>query len=192
MKIGVDIDDTMAQTTNYLMPLAIKFDKDVLHKNGIVDSTKDLPRCFDWNNDELCLFFRTVFENEVLNIPPMDEVKKVIKKLREDGNHIIIISSRNNIQLSNPYDITQKWLSINGIEIDKLIVNAKYKGPVVEEEKIDLLIDDSIGQCTFIADNNKIPVVLYAKKTNQIEYQGITRLENWDQIYNYIFELKNK
>ena len=40
MKIGVDIDDTLAQTTNYLMPLAIKFDKDILHKNGIVDSKK--------------------------------------------------------------------------------------------------------------------------------------------------------
>jgi len=192
MKIGVDIDDTLAQTTNYLMPLAIKFDKDILHKNGIVDSIKDLPRCFDWNNDELRLFFRTVFENEVLNIPPMDEVKKVIKKLKEDGNHIIIINLRNNIQLSNPYDITQKWLSINEIEFDKLIVNSKYKGPVVEEEKIDLLIDDSVGQCTFIADNNKIPVVLYAKNTNQIKYQGITRLDNWEQIFNYILNLKNK
>lgn len=192
MKIGIDIDDTLAQTTNYLMPLAIRFDKDVLHKNGIIDSTKDLPRCFDWNNDELCLFFETVFENEVLNIPPMDKAKKVIKKLREDGNHIVIISSRNTIQLSNPYDITQKWLSINEIEFDKLVVNAKYKGPVVEEEKVDLLIDDSVGQCTFIADNNKIPVILYAKNTNQIGYQGITRLDNWEQIYNYILNLKNK
>ena len=192
MKIGIDIDDTLAQTTNYLMPLAIKFDKNVLHKNGIVDCTKDLPRCFDWNSEELCLFFTMVFEKEVLNIPPMDKAKKVIKKLREDGNRIIIISSRNNIQLSNPYDITKKWLSINDIEFDKLIVNAKYKGSVVEEEKIDLLIDDSVGQCTFIADNNKIPVVLYAKNTNQIKHQGITRLDNWEQIFNYILNLKNK
>ncbi|MBQ9834518.1 MAG: hypothetical protein IJO33_04935 [Bacilli bacterium] len=52
MNIGIDIDDTLAQTTNYLMPLAIKFDKNVLHKNGIVDCTKDLPRCFDWNSEE--------------------------------------------------------------------------------------------------------------------------------------------
>ena len=96
------------------------------------------------------------------------------------------------MQLSNPYDITQNWLSINGIEFDKLIVNAKYKGPFVEEEKIDLLIDDSVGQCTFIADNNKIPVILYAKNTNQIKHQRITRLDNWEQIYNYILNLKNK
>lgn len=192
MKIGIDIDDTLAQTTKFLMPQAIKFDKDVLHKNGIVDSTKDLPRCFDWNNDELYLFFKTIFENEVLNIPPIDNAKNIIKRLRDEGNNIVIISSRNNIQLSNPYEITYKWLSINEIDFDKLIVNAKYKGPIVEEEQIDLFIDDSIGQCTFIADNNKIPVVLYAKKTNQIEYPGIIRLENWEQIYNYILELKNK
>ena len=52
-------------------------------------------------------------------------MKKVIKKLKEDGNHIIIISSRNNIQLSNPYDITQKWLSINGIEFGEVVTQLK-------------------------------------------------------------------
>ena len=190
MKIGIDIDDTLAQTSNYLMPFAIKFDKDVLHKNGVVDSTKDLPRCFDWTNDELSLFFKTVFEKEVLNIPPMEDARNIISKLKDEGHSIVIISSRNNNQLSLPYELTKKWLNVHGIEVDKLIVNAKYKGPIVEQENIDLLIDDSIGQCTFVADNNKISVILFAKMTNKIDYSGIVRLENWDQIYKYIANLK--
>ena len=129
MKIGIDIDDTLAQTSNYLMSFAIKFDKDVLHKNGIIDNTKDLPRCFDWTNDELSLFFKTVFEKEVLNIPPMDDARNIINKLKDEGHSIVIISSRNNSQLSLPFELTQKWLNVNGIEVDKLIVNVGSELP---------------------------------------------------------------
>ena len=65
----------------------------------------------------------------------------------------------------------------------------RYKGPVVEENKIDLFIDDSIGQCTFIADNNKIPVIMFGKSSNNIEYKGLVRLNSWLEIYNYIKNL---
>ena len=140
MKVGIDIDDTLAQTTNYLIPFAIDFNKNVLNKNNEPDLTKDLLKCFGWNKEETLSFIHTIFEKHALNIPPIDNAKSILKKLREEGNNIIIITARNDSQLSDPYGLTEKWLEINGIEYDKLIVNAKYKGPVVEEEQIDLII----------------------------------------------------
>lgn len=189
MRIGIDIDDTLAQTTNYLMPFALKYDKEVLNKNGIVNPELDLPRCFDWTKEELSYFLRNIFEKEILNIPVMENAKQEIIKLRNAGNDIIIISSRNKFQLSKPYLLTKKWLEINDIVVDKLIVEAKYKGPIIEEEGIDLLIDDSVGQCEFVADNNKIPVILFPKETNNVEHNGVIRLNGWDEINDCVATL---
>ena len=43
MRIAIDIDDTIANTTNYLMPITLKYDELELSGKGIVDSTKDMP-----------------------------------------------------------------------------------------------------------------------------------------------------
>lgn len=122
---------------------ALKFDKEVLHKNGIIDPTKDMSKCFDWNKEDIALFFKTVFSKEVLNIPPMKNASEVIKKLRADGHYVVMVTSRNKAQMNNPYEITREWLRINDIVVDKIIVGAKYKGPIIEEQKIDLFIDES-------------------------------------------------
>ena len=113
MTIAIDIDDTIAQTTNHLMPLALKFNSEVLHKENDIDETVDFPRCFNWTSEELGLFLKNVFEKEVLNIPIFNKANEYINLLRQDGHKIIIVSSRNEHQLSNPYDISKQWLNNN-------------------------------------------------------------------------------
>ena len=191
MRIAIDIDDTIANTTNYLMPITLKYDELELSGKGIVDSTKDMPRCFDWTDDELKRFFKEIFSKQVSYFPVMDNAREILKKLKNEGHEIVIVSSRNEKQMVEPYETTKKWLDDNGILYDELLTNIRYKGSVVEEKKIDLFIDDSIGQCTFIADNNQIPVILFGKETNNIEYNGVKRIDNWLEIYNYIKKLQN-
>ena len=65
MRIAIDIDDTIANTTNYLMPITLKYDELELSGKGIVDSTKDMPRCFAWTDDELKRFFNDIFSKQV-------------------------------------------------------------------------------------------------------------------------------
>ena len=189
MRIAIDLDDTIANTTNYLMPITLKYDELELSGKGIVDSTKDMPRCFAWTDDELKRFFNDIFSKQVSYFPVMDNAKEILEKLKDDGNEIFIVSSRNEKMMKEPYETTKKWLDGNDISYDELLTNIRYKGPVVEEKKIDLFIDDSIGQCTFIADNNKIPVIMFGKSSNNIEYNGIVRLNSWLEIYNYIKNL---
>ena len=186
MKIGIDIDDTIADTTNYLIPKAIEYDKKILKRNGLFNHNEDFPKCFGWNNEELKQFLDDVFDKEVMNLPIKTNVCDILKKLKNEGNEIIIISSRNSFQMTDPYETTLKWLNMNNIAFDKLIVDAKYKGPIIDKEKINIFIDDSVGQCTFIVDNYTIKVIMIAKASNNIKYPNIVRLQNWDEIYNYI------
>ncbi len=189
MTIGVDIDDTLAKTTEYLLDKALKYDKEIVHGKGLVYPEKEIPRCFDWNQEEIEGFFQQVLNPNVLEIPPMDEAKEVISKLRTEGHKIIIISARNTLQLEDPQGSTEQWLKNHEITVDKVITGARYKSPVLEDEKADMLIDDSVGQCTFVADNNKIPVILFANRTNNIQHAGVVRLTCWKEIYEYVHNM---
>lgn len=189
MRIAIDIDDTIANTTNYLMPITLRYDQLELSGKGIVDSTKDMPRCFDWADEELKKFFKEIFSKQASYLPLMKGVKNVLKRLKCDGHEIFIISSRNTKQMKEPFETTKKWLTDNDIVYDELLINVKYKGPIIKEKKIDLFIDDSVGQCTYVADNNKIPVIMFGKPSNNIEYNGIVRLNSWDKIYDYICKM---
>ena len=173
MKIAIDIDDTIAETTNYLMPLALKFNKEVLNKDNNIDNFFTFPKCFKWTEEELKKFCNEVFEKEVMNIPIIEDSNKYINLLK-DSNEIIIASSRNETQLSKPYEFTKNWLEKNNFKFNKLYVGIKYKDEIIKKENIDVFIDNSIGQCTYIKDHNNINVILFDKK------------KTWKEVYEYI------
>ena len=51
-RIAIDIDDTVSNTTEYLLKYAIDFDKEHVNGEGVVDPTKNLPRCFNWTDQD--------------------------------------------------------------------------------------------------------------------------------------------
>ena len=186
MNIGIDIDDTLSKTTEYLYDKAIDFTKNVLKREPVINKEEKFPRCLGWSNEEVVKFFNGVFDKEVLNIPPFEEAKKYLQKLKEDGHKIFIITARDSIHLTNPYEKCLKWLEKNDIPFDKLIVGSKYKSEVCQKERISIMIDDSFNQCSYIADHLKIKVLMMATFNNNIVYKGITRVNNWSEIYHLI------
>ena len=49
-KIAIDIDDTICNTSEFFGELAIKFEREVLHKNNIINFDKVVPEYLDKNN----------------------------------------------------------------------------------------------------------------------------------------------
>ena len=186
-KIAIDIDDTVADSTNFLMNYAIEFDKKYFNGEGVVDASKDITRCFNWSSDDTKLFFDTIFDKYVDNIIPIKNSVEVINDLKSAGYEIIFVSSRNESQMRNPYERSLNWLIKNNFQFDKLIVKARYKGPILAEERANFFIDDSIGQTSFVADNYDINVILFSKKN--IQHDNINVIYDWNEISNYI---KNK
>ena len=183
-RIAIDIDDTVSNTTEYLLKYAIDFDKEHVNGEGVVDSTKNLPRCFNWTDQDEELFVEIAYDKYVDDFSPIPGAVDVINKLKKDGNEIVFVTSRNSIHMRKPYERSFDWLSKHGIMFDKLIDSVKHKGPVLEEEKIDIFIDDSIGQTTFVADNYDIDVILFNR--TKIVHKGIKVVDSWNDIYEYI------
>ena len=85
------------------------------------------------------------------------------------------------------YIYSKNWLAKNKIYYDKLIVNAREKSTVCKRENIDLYIDDQLENCLNILNAGIQTIMITDKK---YDYDNITMLKNWDDIYNFISELE--
>ena len=157
MKIGIDLDDTICRTS------------EMAHEKMDEYSTKTNRDVLEIMSNEL---IREQFFDEYLPIIYKEvvikhDVKDVIRRLRNKGNKIFIITGRKKSQIPDIMEITDKWLEDNGIEYDALFTSAygDTKADVCKREHIDLMVDDnpynyktivgSGGKCLLFDDRDK-------------------------------------
>ena len=182
MRIGIDIDDTITNTWEYLMPIFSK------KFNISMEKIKDLPPYYGAIKDLISVedFIKLMREYEyiVKEVPLKENVREVITKLKEQGHTIIFITARSNNSYRDPYLISKEYLDKNLIPYDKIIVNAREKGIVCKEEKIDLFIDDNLKNCIDVS-NQGIEVLMFDACYNLFDKE-FTHMNNWKQVYEYI------
>lgn len=187
MNIGVDIDNVLSNFNEVLLADYINHDKS-LRNRGIVNHDVYIRKMFDWTLEEETEYYKNNIERLANLLEPIKDCSKYIKKLRDNGNKIYIISGRNNGEYSDPYGMTIKWLKKHDIEYDKLILTNAYnhqeKANVCIEHNVDIMIDDSTRVCLKCSENNIKPI-LYNTDFNQSETR-FKRVHNWEEIYNDI------
>jgi len=190
MRIGIDIDDTLAETTHYVMPRLVELDKEKFGGKGIMFPNKKHMVAFDWSAEEIIGFRDSLADEDLLNIPPIEGVEKYTKLITDLGHSIIIITARSNDYFTDPYQLSYDWLIKNNVTFSKLLVGCTKKGEVCDLEKIDLFIDDSFGQASYVAENNKIPVLMPEDDYNKDkEALGVKKVYSWEEIYNIVLSM---
>ena len=193
MIIGIDIDDTLTDIRDEVGAAALKYaqslNKDIDESKVVWDKNNNgcsFKERYNLNKEELLYFFRNIQENITKKAKPREGVVEVIKKLREDGHKIYIITARDSEFHEDPFELSKVWLDKNNIEYDKLIVNARDKAKVCREQNVDAFIDDKLSNCLEISNENIITIRI----TNYIdEHQEIVNKKNWKEIYEYIKQL---
>lgn len=190
MRIGIDIDDTVANTQNILLEAALKYDREKMGNKGIVNHNVLLIEDrFEWSKEVKNKFLKEAVSKYFMTLEPKKNSVDIINKLVEDGHEIYFITYRTDELFVNAYEFSKEWLDKNNFYYDKLIVNRRDKGNVCVEEKIDLLIDDRIEHCQDAIDKG-INSFVFASKYNLDT--KIRRVNNWQEIYNIITgEMKN-
>jgi len=111
MKIGIDIDNVISNFNDELLKEYLKHDKE-LRNTGIINKDVFIRYgMFDWTEKEETEFYKNSIERIAIKLKPIHRATETIKKLKEDGNEIIIISGRNNGEYNNPYKLTEEWLA---------------------------------------------------------------------------------
>ena len=191
MRIGIDIsnfDDTLLK--EYL-----KHDKE-LRNTGIINKNPEYLRkgMFDWTEEEESSFYHANIEDFAIKLRPIEDSVYYIRKLKEDGHEIYIITGRNNGEYINPKELTTQWLDKYNIVYDKLIFTNAYdkhaKTEVCLENNIDLMIEDST-RISLDLINNGIKVYTMNTRYNQKE-QTLDRVSKWKEIYEKISKLNKK
>ena len=193
MNIGIDIDDTIANSTEEWIKYALEYEKkhpeiikEYNKKFEKLTTHKWLEEIFKWNEKDKINFFREYTEKAFKMLEIKQNADIVINRLYEQGDNIYIVPARHDMDDSTDViGITKEWLLKNNIKYTKIFFNENTKLDICKKEKIDIFIDDSYTICKELS-KNKIPVLLMKSKYNNIEDSKIPKVENWDEIYDRI------
>lgn len=184
MKIGIDIDDTMTNTFDYLMPYIAEFFKiDIKYLKDNDISYSNLPEGMKEREFE---FARKYYDRVIPNTPFKPKVAEYIKKIRDLGHEIIIITARDKNLYTDEYKTTIQELKNNNICYDKLICDFN-KAEICKRENIDLFIDDSVKNCSEVNELG-IEILLFNSRINMKNKNSFYRVNNWKEIYEKIKE----
>ena len=99
MNIGIDIDDTIANTNTSIDTFAKEYTEKVLKRNFIINNVYDVidpmwaKYLYGWSIEEDAKFWEDNYELTMENVTIKDEASRVINELYKD-NKIIIITAR--------------------------------------------------------------------------------------------------
>lgn len=182
MRIAVDIDDTLTESFEYFQPYVAEYfgaDIEELRRRNI--SYSNLPDA--WKKDEVG-FCKAYYDRIVADTPFKPDAAWGVKRLREQGHSILILTGRTTAFYTDPYQTTVEELERGGISYDTLLCTLD-KGRACAEEQIDLLIDDLPSNCDDAVAHG-ISAILFTSRANQDIPTDHVRASNWKEVLKLI------
>ena len=189
MNIAIDIDDTISETFETLLPYAVKYTTEELKKDPKIEITGEYKTHFyiveicKWNKIEAMKFWMKYYAQILREVNPKKFAPEVINNLRDRGHKIYLITARWSLKKDDTKLITEKWLKENNIGYDELIMGADEKLKILREKNIDIFIDDGYDNCASVAENSDIKVYMMDSKVNgKHKHEKIKRVYSWPEI----------
>lgn len=198
MTIGIDIDDTLTNTSELLLAYAQKYDYEYLKRDSSLSKEKvfsitngnSLEDGMLWTKQQSDSFKDEYHECVLENAPIKPFAKEIIDKLIQEGNTIFFITARNNKgdRISDSYSTSKKLLENNQIKYHKLITECSDKLSICKENNIDLFIDDKLETCLELKDNGITSLLMNTPLNNSLDEEDVIRVYSWIDIY---YKIKN-
>ena len=169
MRIGIDIDGVLNDFHQLKLDYGAKFCYEHQGKGlKMINPDGYEYETFNWDYETIEQF-RKEYHDSVTEEARLF-AGEVIKKLKEQGHEIYIITAR--IYTTEESDRgkqmrehVKKWLEENGIYYDKLVFTKEDKVEDCMQNKIDLMIEDKVRNIKNIS--KRIPVICYYASYNK-------------------------
>lgn len=193
MRIGIDIDGVLTDIEKWQLDYGSKYfyenySKSIFDYKGY--ETTDIFNVDSHLDDK---FWKEYFEDYSINIEPRRFANEVIKKLKDDGHEIYIITARgsflshssNVMSIEKNQKIVLEWFEKHNIHYDKIIFSPEDKLDICIENKIDLMIEDKVDNINKIS--TIIPAICFHANYNEnCVGKNIIRCYSWYDIYSKI------
>ena len=178
MRLGIDLDDTICRTTEIVRDRLEKYAKEKGIEPLEIMNDEDIKKDF----------FHKYIEDIYTNAEIKRNVEKSLKRLRNKGNEIFIITARGikyGISENKAKQITDNWLKKHQIEVDKIIVSAygEKKADICQKYKIDLMIEDDPYNYKKIHIGGTKCLLYDDREKYNLENNYVT---NWLEVEKYI------
>ena len=191
MRVGIDIDGVLTNVGQFELDYLTKYcvENGVSYEVGERDY--DPAKTFGIKEEIEDHFWSQYLEYYAIHELARPFASEVIKKLKEEGNEIYIITART---LSNRKDsigehmrnLVKEWLKNNEIFYDKLIFSKASNEKKVQEildYKIDVMIEDNPNNIMELS--KVVPILCYDTEYNRnCLGENITRCYSWYDIYD--------
>ena len=189
MRIGIDIDGVLTDIEQWQLDVGgkffSKFNKSVTNKDGY-----EITEIFNVSDELDNQFWNEYLYEYVTKEPSRKYASEVIKKLKEEGNEIYIVTARyltdrNTEDGEKMRKIVVDWLSEQKIDYDEIIFSPDDKKKDGKKYNIDVMIEDKVDNINKIS--SIIPVICFhAGYNKECKGKNIYRVYNWYDIYNLI------
>ncbi len=192
MNIGIDIDNTITDTTPLLKEYCKRYN-DTVVKRGLKMHLDGFAsyNLYDWTPEENMDFCIKYLEEVVMQSQVKENARETIQELKKEGHKIHIISSRAVPMFKTPYETTRKFLKEHEIIYDKLLVGKIEKKSSCIENHLDVLIEDDPQYINEMAKFMSV-IVFDTYYNKQCIGNHIMRVFNWKEVYNKIKLLEQK
>ncbi len=193
MNIGIDIDDTIAKTSEETDIYAKEYTEKVLKRKFELKKIEILDpmwarHLYGWSDEEDKNFWNLYYEKVMENVKPKDDAIEIINELSKENN-IIIITARWDRESGIISEITKKWIEKYNINYDKLFIGHLDKRDIVKENDIELFIDDSFKTCKQISEIGVRTFIMDSRINKEMKDDKLERVYSWKKIAEKIKEV---
>lgn len=185
MRIGIDIDGVLTDIEQWQLDYGSKFfsniNKSVINKDGY-----EISEIFGVSDELDSQFWHEYLYEYVTKEPSRKFANEVIKKLKEQGNEIYIITARyltdrDTEDGKKMRKIVLEWLEQQKVIYDKIIFAPEDKLQICLENNIDIMIEDKVANIEKIS--TKLPVICFHAGYNKhCKNDNIYRVYTWYDI----------
>ena len=187
-KIALDLDGVVFDSENLYRVYTEIYDVEKNKKDTLIDNTQRIfQKRYNWTEDEFKQFYIENAEKILKDANIMVGADIVLNKLKEKFE-LIVVTSRNDFET----EIAREKLCQIGLQDIQIFNNEHHKIDRLISEKIDYIIDDDSGICINAATNNICALYLKNNASNRVNRKNVVNVNNWGEIYKYIFLKENK
>ncbi len=195
MRIGVDIDGVLNYREEILLAYGTKFCAETGKGSLVEPLAHHLSEMFGWDRVTRDEFWYEYGRYQMIECPAVQFAAEVIRKLREEGHEIWIVTGRNNRDMwikgmpegESWEEVTKDWLARNKIEYNEIAFDLGRpapddKGTFCRKNGITVMIEDLPEYLDTFDETTK--VLIYNQPYNrEVEPVNGVRVYSWYDIY---------
>lgn len=185
--IGIDIDDTLTKTSDGIRSYIVNHCSEFENASQLLLDTYQILLGHRISNDTT-KFLNDIYPSVAEQLELRENALHVLNKLKAEGYKIVLITARADAYYPRGAElITREYLTKQHVPYDVLVTHSFDKKKACIDNKVDIMIDDSIKSCEALREIG-IETLLFTTEHNRDIETNIPRVNKWLEIYNIFYE----